>query len=257
MHTSHTALANVDLTNRCNLTCRVCFANANVAGYFYEPNIDQVRTMLETLRNERSVGGRVVQFSDGEPTIHPRFFEILTMAREMGFTHIQTATNGIELANFEFAQKAKPAGLATLYLQFDCVTDNVYRRTRGRALLKTKLKVVENCGGRPGGVCVVEVLPLRGSYCFPTHTRRSRDQLNSSRRFAAAVREKSTADPTQAVVPRLRRRRSASTFHCQLATDHWQLRYPGGHFMLRPPIRCRCKWNTDCPDFGPTLNTVR
>ncbi len=37
MHTSHTALANVDLTNRCNLTCPVCFANANVAGYVYEP----------------------------------------------------------------------------------------------------------------------------------------------------------------------------------------------------------------------------
>ncbi len=37
MHTSHTALANVDLTNRCNLTCPVCFANANVAGYLYEP----------------------------------------------------------------------------------------------------------------------------------------------------------------------------------------------------------------------------
>jgi hypothetical protein len=31
MHTSHTGLANVDLTNRCNLTCPVCFANANVA----------------------------------------------------------------------------------------------------------------------------------------------------------------------------------------------------------------------------------
>ena len=32
LHTSHTGLANVDLTNRCNLTCPVCFANANVAG---------------------------------------------------------------------------------------------------------------------------------------------------------------------------------------------------------------------------------
>jgi uncharacterized radical SAM superfamily Fe-S cluster-containing enzyme len=32
LHTSHTGLANVDLTNRCNLTCPVCFANANAAG---------------------------------------------------------------------------------------------------------------------------------------------------------------------------------------------------------------------------------
>ena len=38
LHTSHTGLANVDLTNRCNLTCPVCFANANAAGYLYEPD---------------------------------------------------------------------------------------------------------------------------------------------------------------------------------------------------------------------------
>lgn len=32
LHLSHTALANVDLTNRCNLKCPICFANANQAG---------------------------------------------------------------------------------------------------------------------------------------------------------------------------------------------------------------------------------
>jgi uncharacterized radical SAM superfamily Fe-S cluster-containing enzyme len=145
MHTTHTALANVDLTNRCNLTCPVCFANANVAGYPHQPNIDRIRVMLETLRNERPVDGRIVQFSGGEPTIHRQFFEIVSMARDMGFTHVQAATNGIELANLEFAQKAKAAGLNTLYLQFDGVTDDVYRRTRGQALLETKMKVIENC----------------------------------------------------------------------------------------------------------------
>ena len=145
MHTSHTALANVDLTNRCNLTCPVCFANANVAGYVYEPNLEQIRGMLNTLRGERPVDGRVVQFSGGEPTIHPQFFEILSMAREMGFTHIQAATNGIELADLEFAKKAKAAGLATLYLQFDGVNDDIYRRVRGQSLLDIKMKVIENC----------------------------------------------------------------------------------------------------------------
>ena len=155
MHTSHTALANVDLTNRCNLTCPVCFANANVAGYIYEPDLEQVRTMLNTLRGERPVDGRVVQFSGGEPTIHPQFFEILSMAREMGFTHIQAATNGIELANLEFARKAKAAGLATLYLQFDGVTDDIYRRVRGQSLLSIKMQVIENC--RATGMKIVFV----------------------------------------------------------------------------------------------------
>ena len=69
MHTSHTGLANVDLTNRCNLTCPICFANSNVAGYVYEPSLEQLRGMLQALRDEKPVAGRIIQYSGGEPTI--------------------------------------------------------------------------------------------------------------------------------------------------------------------------------------------
>lgn len=144
MHTSHTGLANVDLTNRCNLTCPVCFANANASGYLYEPSMDQVRKMLQALRNERPVACRVVQFSGGEPTLHPRFLDILQMATEMGFSHLQAATNGIKFLDLEFAKAAKEAGLHTLYLQFDGVCDDIYKRTRGEDLHNLKLKCIEN-----------------------------------------------------------------------------------------------------------------
>jgi uncharacterized radical SAM superfamily Fe-S cluster-containing enzyme len=145
MHQSHTALANVDLTNRCNLTCPVCFANANAAGTLYEPSFTEVRKMLQALRNERPVPCRVVQFSGGEPTIYPRFLDVLVMAKEMGFTHIQAATNGIMLSDLEFAQKCAEAGLQTLYLQLDGVCDDIYKRTRGESLWDKKLKCIENC----------------------------------------------------------------------------------------------------------------
>lgn len=144
LHTSHTGLANVDLTNRCNLTCPVCFANANVQGYVYEPDFETVRKMLQALRNERPVAGRIVQFSGGEPTIYPRFLDVLRMAREMGFSHTQIATNGIKFTDYEFAEQCKEAGLHTLYLQFDGVCDDVYRRTRGERLWEQKLQCIEN-----------------------------------------------------------------------------------------------------------------
>jgi uncharacterized radical SAM superfamily Fe-S cluster-containing enzyme len=155
MHTSHSGLANVDLTNRCNLTCPVCFANANAAGYVYEPDLEQVRTMLTALRSEKPVSGRIVQFSGGEPTIYPHFFEAIRMAKELGFSHVQIATNGIKFTDLEFAQRAKEAGLHSLYLQLDGVSDDVYLRTRGRRLWETKLQCIENV--RKAGLKIVFV----------------------------------------------------------------------------------------------------
>jgi len=161
MHTSHTGLANIDLTNRCNLTCPICFANANVAGYLYEPSLEQVRQMLQTLRDERPVACRIIQFSGGEPTIYPHWFEVLRMARDMGFSHIQCASNGIKFADLEFAQRSAEAGLHTIYLQFDGVTDDVYLKSRGRPLMEIKLKAIENIRKAGMKICLVPTV-VRG-----------------------------------------------------------------------------------------------
>ncbi|MDH5715443.1 MAG: radical SAM protein [Candidatus Aminicenantes bacterium] len=144
LHTSHTALGNVDLTNRCDLTCPVCFANSNVAGYLYEPSFEQILVMLKSLRNTKPVEARAVQFSGGEPTLHPRFLDALRAARDMGFSHIQIASNGINLSDAEFAVKCAEAGLHTVYLQLDGVSDDVYLKTRGRPLHDIKLKAIDS-----------------------------------------------------------------------------------------------------------------
>jgi uncharacterized radical SAM superfamily Fe-S cluster-containing enzyme len=155
MHHSHTCMANVDLTNRCDMRCPVCFANASAMGYVTEPTVDQVRSMLKTLRERKPVPCKVVQFSGGEPTIHPDFVEIVRMAKEMGFSQIQIATNGKNMSDLEFARRCKEAGLNTLYLQFDGVTDDVYKKTRAEEVLKTKMQTIEVC--RKVGLRVVLV----------------------------------------------------------------------------------------------------
>ncbi|MGD0057669.1 MAG: tetraether lipid synthase Tes [Methanomassiliicoccales archaeon] len=144
LHLSHTSLANVDLTNRCNLKCPICFANANAAGYVYEPSYEEIVAMLENLRNERPVPCPAVQFSGGEPTIHPRFIDVIKKAKELGFAQIQIATNGIKIAQEEgFIQKAAEAGLNTIYLQFDGLREDIYVSTRGKPLLEIKMKAIE------------------------------------------------------------------------------------------------------------------
>ncbi len=144
MHLSHTGLANIDLTNRCNLTCPVCFANANTSGHLFEPSLEEVRKMLISLRSVQPVAGRIIQFSGGEPTIYPYFFESMKLAKELGFSHVQCATNGLAFNDIEFAYKAKESGLHTLYLQMDGTQDSVYKAVRGEELWAHKLKCIEN-----------------------------------------------------------------------------------------------------------------
>jgi len=144
-HLSTTCLAQIDLTNRCNLTCPVCFANANAAGFVAEPSYEIVVEMMRALRNLHPHPATALQFTGGEPTLHPDFFRLLRTANEMGFSHVQIATNGIRLAEREFAERAAEAGLHTLYLQFDGLDDAVYRRLRAQPLLDLKLACIENC----------------------------------------------------------------------------------------------------------------
>ena len=146
IHMSHTSLANLDLTNRCNLRCPICFANANEAGYVYEPSLEEVTLMLKTLRAERPVPVTALQFAGGEPTIYPRFFDAISKARELGFAQIQVATNGLLMANQPgFTKKMHKAGMHTVYLQFDGLREENYIQARGRPLLETKLKAIQSC----------------------------------------------------------------------------------------------------------------
>ncbi len=146
LHLSHTCLANLDLTNRCNLQCPICFANANDAGYVYEPSFEEVVEMLKTLRNQKPVPTTAVQFSGGEPTVYPHFFKVIKAASNMGFAQIQAATNGIKLAGDpKYAQRCVDSGLHTVYLQFDGLKEENYIQARGKPLLEAKKKAIENC----------------------------------------------------------------------------------------------------------------
>jgi len=144
-HKSHTALAIIDVTNRCNLTCPVCFANAAAAGYVYEPTQEQVTGMLENLRATKPVPATALQFSGGEPTIRNDLFDLIRKAKELGFRHVEVNTNGLRISkSVDYAKELKAAGVSTIYLQFDGLTPDVYKFIRGLDLLDTKMKALEN-----------------------------------------------------------------------------------------------------------------
>jgi len=70
MHKSHTALANLVLTNRCDLSCWYCFFYAKRLGYVYEPTMPELEEMVKTLVNEKPVACNAIQLSlDGDESV--------------------------------------------------------------------------------------------------------------------------------------------------------------------------------------------
>jgi len=177
-HLSHTLLAIIDVTNRCNLRCPICFANAAAAGYVYEPSQEQVRSMLINLRSNRPVPAPALQFSGGEPTLREDLPELVRLAKTLGFLNVQVNTNGIKLSQSpDYCGALKDAGMDTVYLQFDGLTPDVYQFTRGRDLVEIKMKAIDNCRRADMRSVVLVVTLVKGV---------NDHQLGDIIRFAAA-----------------------------------------------------------------------
>jgi len=122
-HKSFTALANIVVTNRCDLRCFYCFYYAREGKKIYEPSLEQIREMLLTLKKERPIEPTAVQLTGGEPLLREDILDIIKLCKEMGFQHVQLNTNGIRLAfNKNLVKKVKEYGCNTLYLSFDGVS---------------------------------------------------------------------------------------------------------------------------------------
>lgn len=144
-HKSATCICLIDVTNRCNLKCPICFANANVTGYVVEPTMEELRRIMEHFRNTKPIPPGSCQLSGGEPTVREDLPEIIAMAKELGFTHRMITTNGLKFVDIDYLQTIIDAGMNACYMQWDSATDpEVYKQTRGVDLLAKKMKIIEN-----------------------------------------------------------------------------------------------------------------
>lgn len=154
-HMQHSCLNVVEVTNRCNMNCPICFATANGCGYDYHPDLDEIKRMFKTVVDYVK-SPRCVQLSGGEPTIRDDLPEIVRAAKEMGIEHIEINTNALRIASdMDYLKALKEAGVDSFYLQFDGTDDAIYEKTRGRPLFETKKKAIENCSKVEIGVTLV------------------------------------------------------------------------------------------------------
>ncbi|NVM31137.1 MAG: radical SAM protein [Candidatus Helarchaeota archaeon] len=144
-HKSATCICLIDVTNRCNLKCPICFANANVTGFVVEPTMEELRAIMEHFRGTKPMPPVAIQLSGGEPTVREDLPDIIKMAAKLGFTHRMITTNGLKFTDIDYLKEIIDAGMNATYMQWDSVTDpDVYKQTRGKDLLEKKMKIVEN-----------------------------------------------------------------------------------------------------------------
>jgi uncharacterized radical SAM superfamily Fe-S cluster-containing enzyme len=126
----------------CNINCPVCFADGGKTKD--APTIDIIESWYQMLLD--SGGPYNIQLSGGEPTMRDDLPDIIALGRSMGFSFIQVNTNGIRLYEEpEFLQQLIDAGVASLFLQFDGVTKDVYNKLRGSRLFSCKTGLNRVC----------------------------------------------------------------------------------------------------------------
>ena len=143
-HEQHSCLALIEITEHCNLTCPVCFAESSPAraGFRSLATIEKMLDALVASEGEPDL----VQISGGEPTLHPDFFAILAAVRARPIRHVMINTNGLRIArdpDFVARLAENKRGLE-IYLQFDSRQRDALINLRGADLRNIRQQALEN-----------------------------------------------------------------------------------------------------------------
>lgn len=152
-------MAMVEVTNRCNMACPVCYSDA-------EPDasdvpLERIEARLQRLL-EITETPIPIQISGGEPSLREDLPQIVGLAKRLGYRNIELITNGIRIGREPaFLENLKQAGLTAVYLQFDGLQRETSLRIRGRDMTAIRRQAVDAI--REAGLCcTLAVVVTRG-----------------------------------------------------------------------------------------------
>jgi len=154
-HQQHTCVGIIEVNSTCDMNCPLCFASAAPG---FNLTLEEVERILDDfVRTEGKP--EVVQFSGGEPTIHPQIIDFVRAAQARGIAFVMINTNGKRIARDDrFLDELAAAG-PSLYFQFDGFERETYRVIRGEPeLLEEKLLALDRLASRGLNVTLVPAI---------------------------------------------------------------------------------------------------
>lgn len=156
-HRQQTCTALLEVTQRCDLRCPFCFADAGLNSS-PDPDLATIEGWYRRLL-EAGSGSANIQLSGGEPTLRDDLPDIVTLGKSMGFQFIQVNTNGLRLGReADYVKRLKQAGLASVFMQFDATCDDMLMTMRGVKQLERKRAAIDHCAENELGVILVPTL---------------------------------------------------------------------------------------------------
>ncbi len=148
----------LELTERCDLRCRFCFARGGEGAR--EPELSELKDAVRDIVHQ--CGNPLLQLSGGEPTLRDDLPELVRFAKEAGCSYVQLNTNGLRLAREPgYVKQLADAGLDIVFLQFDGTREEIFRALRGAPMLELKKEAIRVCGENRLGVTLVPTV-VRG-----------------------------------------------------------------------------------------------
>lgn len=139
-HQQHTCLGIIEINSACNMACPLCFADA---GPGFSLTLSEVEDILDGLLAAEG-NPEMVQFSGGEPTIHPELIAMLRAARARGIPHVMINTNGKRIAQDDGFLADLAELRPSIYFQFDGFDAETYQIIRGEPdILAEKLRALD------------------------------------------------------------------------------------------------------------------
>ncbi len=148
-----TCLALIEIVDSCNLKCPTCFANSPLGVGGAKLKYHSFNNITARIQGviDRKGHIEIIQFSGGEPTIHPEFFELVEWVRSNPeIDYLLVNTNGVRFAKDgaflkEMGNLFKEGDNIQLYLQFDGPQEEGQMELRGADLREIREQAIRNC----------------------------------------------------------------------------------------------------------------